>query len=94
MSVTTNKNKLNNNKINPTVSKNNNKFVKNKITIPIDKMIENLLIEVPVPPRGIYRLEYSLNNQRRKLHQNEEIISLKNDNSVLNEEIISLKIQF
>ena len=71
MSVTTNKNKLNNNKINPTVSKNNNKFVKNKITIPIDKMIENLLIEVPVPPRGIYRLEYSLNNQRRKLHQNE-----------------------
>ena len=71
MSVTTNKNKLNNNKINPTVSKNNNKFVKNKITIPIDKMIENLLIEVPVPPRGIYRLEYSLNNQRRKLHKNE-----------------------
>ena len=71
MSVFTDKIKLNNNTINPIVPKKNNKFVKNKITIPIDKMIENLLIELPVPPRGIYRLEYSLNNQSRKLHQNE-----------------------
>ena len=48
-----------------------NKVNNNEITIPIDKMIENLLIELPVPPRGIYKLEYSLNNQKRKLHQNE-----------------------
>ena len=47
------------------------KIVINEITNPIDKMIENLLIELPVPPRGIYRIEYSLNNQQRKLHQNE-----------------------
>ena len=48
-----------------------NKNEKKDITLPIEKMIENLLIELPVPPRGIYRLEYSLNNQKRKLHQNE-----------------------
>ena len=42
-----------------------------EIKIPIDKMIENLTIEVPVPPRGLYRMEYSLNNQKRKLHQSE-----------------------
>ena len=47
------------------------KIVNNEIINPIDKMIENLLIELPVPPRGIYRIEYSLNNQQRKLHQNE-----------------------
>ena len=47
------------------------KMVNNEIINPIDKMIENLLIELPVPPRGIYRIEYSLNNQQRKLHQNE-----------------------
>ena len=44
---------------------------KKDIVIPIDKIIENLLIELPVPPRGIYRLEYTLNNRNRKLHQNE-----------------------
>jgi len=47
------------------------KIVIKEITNPVDKMIENLLIELPVPPRGIYRIEYSLNNQKRKLHQNE-----------------------
>ena len=47
------------------------KIINNEITIPIDKIIENLLIELPYPPRGIYRLEYSLNNYKRKLHQNE-----------------------
>ena len=58
----------------PSISKNiitMSKINNNEINIPIDKIIENLLIELPVPPRGIYRLEYSLNNQRRKLHQNE-----------------------
>ena len=47
------------------------RMVKKKITIPVDKIIENLLIELPVPPRGIYRLEYSLNYNKRKLHQNQ-----------------------
>ena len=47
------------------------KMVNNEINNSVDKMIENLLIELPVPPRGIYRIEYSLNNQQRKLHQNE-----------------------
>ena len=48
------------------------KQIKNcEIKIPIDKMIENLVIEVPVPPRGLYRMGYSLNNQNRKLHQTE-----------------------
>ena len=60
--------------INPTIHRNEiimNKIVNNEIVIPVDKIIENLLIEVPVPPRGIYRMEYSLNNHKRKLHQNE-----------------------
>ena len=43
------------------------KISNNEITIPIDKIIENLLIELPVPPRGIYRLEYSLNNHQKEL---------------------------
>ena len=60
--------------ITPTMNRNEitmNKVSNNEITIPVDKIIENLVIEVPVPPRGIYRMEYSLNNHRRKLHQNE-----------------------
>ena len=40
------------------------------IYMPIDKTIENLLIELPVPPRGIFRVEYTLNNHQRKLTQN------------------------
>ena len=31
-----------------------------KITIPIDKIIENLVIEFPAPPRGVFTVEYSL----------------------------------
>ena len=30
------------------------------ITIPIDKIIGNLLIEFPLPPRGIFKVEYNL----------------------------------
>ena len=48
-----------------------NKIENLEINLPVDKIIENLLIELPVPPRGIYKLEYSLNYQKRKLHQNE-----------------------
>ena len=41
-----------------------------QILIPIDKIIENLLIELPVPPRGIFSVEYTLINEERKLKQN------------------------
>ena len=41
-----------------------------KITIPMDKIIENLLIELPVPPRGFFTVEYTLINQERELKQN------------------------
>ena len=40
------------------------------ISIPIDKIIENLLIELPVPPRGIFSVDYTLINEERKLKQN------------------------
>ena len=36
---------------------------------PIDKLIENLLIELPTPPRGFSTLEYSLNNEKRLTKQ-------------------------
>ena len=42
----------------------------NKIVVPMDKIIENLLIELPVPPRGIFTVEYTLINQERELKQN------------------------
>ena len=41
-----------------------------QILIPIDKIIENLLIELPVPPRGIFEVEYTLINKEKKLKQN------------------------
>ena len=41
-----------------------------KITVPMDKIIENLLIELPVPPRGFFTVEYTLINQERELKQN------------------------
>jgi len=39
------------------------------ISDPIDKIIENLLIELPIPPRGFSTLEYTLNNQKRLINQ-------------------------
>ena len=40
------------------------------ITCPIDKIIENLLIEVPIPPRGIFTVEYDLIGKKREIKQN------------------------
>ena len=40
------------------------------ISVPMDKIIENLLIELPVPPRGNFTVEYTLINQKRTLKQN------------------------
>lgn len=39
----------------------------NKLTIPIEKIIHNLLIEVPLPPRGLYEVEYQLLNEKIKV---------------------------
>ena len=39
--------------------------------IPIEKIIENLIIEVPVPPRGLYTIEYLLLNKKLTLTTNE-----------------------
>ena len=41
------------------------------LTNPIEKMIENLLIELPVPPRGVYNVNYFLNGENRIIKQNE-----------------------
>ena len=39
--------------------------------IPIEKIIENLIIEVPVPPKGLYKIEYLLFNKKLILKTNE-----------------------
>ena len=45
---------------------------KNKdVNEPIDKIIENLLIELPVPPRGVTLMKYFLNEEERTIKQNE-----------------------
>ena len=38
---------------------------------PIEKIIENLLIELPVPPRGVCSVNYFLNGEERTIKQNE-----------------------
>ena len=40
------------------------------VSIPLDKIIENILIEIPVPPKGIFKIEYNLFNQIRIIDQN------------------------
>ena len=40
------------------------------ILIPIDKIIENLCIELPAPPRGVSTVKYYLNNEERTIKQN------------------------
>lgn len=39
---------------------------------PIEKIIENLTIEVPVPPRGIYTVDYKIINQKITISQNKQ----------------------
>ena len=41
-----------------------------EINVPIDKIVENLCIELPEPPRGVSYLEYNLNNEKRIIKQN------------------------
>lgn len=42
-----------------------------KVKKPIEKIIENLVIEVPVPPRGCYSVEYTLFNEKYILTQSQ-----------------------
>ena len=49
-------------------NRNNNNEL--NITIPIDKFIENLLIEIPYPPRGLFNIQYTLINKERDIKQN------------------------
>jgi len=48
-----------------------NKFKNKDVNDPIEKMIENLLIELPVPPRGVSKVKYFLNEEERIIKQNE-----------------------
>ena len=50
-----------------------------KQVYPLEKIINNLLIEVPTPPKGIYSIEYSLINENILLKATE-----RNDFHVLN----------
>jgi len=38
--------------------------------ISLEKMIENLLIELPVPPRGVSDITYFINEEERTIMQN------------------------
>lgn len=40
-----------------------------KLKKPLEKIIENLVIEVPLPPRGLYSVEYQLFNEKYLLTQ-------------------------
>ena len=53
-----------------TLLKKRRRKVTKNINLPIDKIIENLCIELPDPPRGVSYLEYTLNNEKRIIKQN------------------------
>ena len=53
----------------PLVKKKRRKITKD-INLPIDKIVENLCIELPDPPRGVSYLEYNINNEKRIIKQN------------------------
>ena len=46
-------------------------FKEKDVNEPIEKIIENLLIELPVPPQGISTVKYLLNEKERTIKQNE-----------------------
>ena len=59
-----------------------------KQVYPLEKIINNLLIEVPTPPKGIYSIEYSLINENILLKATE-----RNDFHVLNIDFAKLFIK-
>ena len=46
------------------------KKVYQELYMPIDKIVENICIEIPEPPRGVSCLGYTLNNEKRIIKQN------------------------
>ena len=41
------------------------------VKIPLDKIIENLLLEIPIPPRGVYKISYNLIDDIKPIEQSE-----------------------
>ena len=52
------------------IVKRKRKRVYQELYMPIDKIVENICIEIPEPPRGVYSLIYTLNNEKRTIKQN------------------------
>jgi len=46
-------------------------YISKNREIPIEKVITNLIIELPVPPKGLYSILYYLGNEKIKLESNE-----------------------
>ena len=65
-------------------------FISKQKDIPIEKIITNLIIETPIPPRGLYTINYNLFNKQKQFIgcENNKVqvteISLRNFNSSLN----------
>ena len=41
-----------------------------EVNIPIEKIIENLMLEIPFPPKGMFKFNYELNNNKIEIKQN------------------------
>ena len=52
------------------LDKRKRKRVYQDLYMPIDKIVENICIEIPEPPRGVSSLIYTLNNEKRTIKQN------------------------
>ena len=53
-----------------TIYRKKKKKIMRDINLPIDKIVENLCIELPDPPRGVACLQYKINNEKRIIKQN------------------------
>ena len=47
------------------------KYSKHPQQIPLEKIITNLIIEIPIPPRGLYSIEFNIINKRKILKREE-----------------------
>ena len=52
------------------IAKRKRKRVYQELYMPIDKIVENICIEIPEPPRGVSSLIYTLNKEKRTIKQN------------------------
>ena len=55
-------------------------FKNTDVNEPVEKIIENLLIELPVPPQGISTVKYFLNEEERTIKQNKIRLDHEADN--------------